>query len=185
MKAKILCITVALIILMEFAFANEFVVLIHSGVNIRTGANTSSIVIAEASKGELHRFIDESGDWYVIELFSGEQRYISKLLSARLKESQLLPGHHFALPSSEKIRKEMYGKILQAKERAHQEAEEIIPTMLDVERNQRYRKILEDRYILKVFQNYEVQPALYNNLIAEGAQKIGNEKPISPLPFNL
>ena len=65
----------------------------------------------------------------------------------------------------------MYGKILQAKECAHQEAEEIIPATLDEERNQRYRKILEDRYILNVFQNYEVQPALYNDLIAEGAQK--------------
>ena len=172
MKAKTLSITVALIIiLIEFAFANEFVVLIHSGVNIRTEANTSSIVVAEASKGELHRFIDEAGDWYVIELFSGERRYISKSLSARLKESQLLAGHHFVLPSSEETRREMYGRILKAKERARRETEEIIPATLDEERNQRYRKILEDRYILKIFQNYEVQPALYANLIAEGVRE--------------
>jgi hypothetical protein len=35
---------------------------------------------------------------------------------------------------------------------------------LDAERNGRYRGILEDRYIREIFQNYEIQPALYSEL---------------------
>jgi hypothetical protein len=149
------------------ARGGEYVVLHHSGVNIRTGPKTTTIVIGEASKGELYHFVDERGSWYVIEMFAGEQRYISKSLSSRLQESHIVQQHYYVLPPEEEKRRDLYKRIHRAKERALREAQEIIPATLDEERHSKYRKILEDRYILKAFQNREVPPGLYRKLIEE------------------
>lgn len=153
------------------AFCGDYVIPRGSGVYIRTGPSTSRFVIGEASKGEIYNFIAEVDGWYKIELFTGEYRYISKSFSARLKESEVVSQHYFVLPSSKGKRRNIYERILRAKRRAQREAEEIIPGTLDKERNTRYRKILEDRYILKVFQNHTVHPGLYRDLIEEGVSK--------------
>ena len=148
-------------------FAADYVVLVHSGVNIRTEPDTSSVVVCEASKGQLYRYAGESDGWFKVTMFCGEERFISKALSAALEESEILPGHNLRLTAAHEIKRAMRLRILHAKERAEREAEQIIPAALDADRNGRYRGILEDRYIFEIFQNHQVQPALYAELTGE------------------
>jgi hypothetical protein len=161
-KALILMLAVAAVA--TPALCADYVVLIQSGVNIRTAPDTSSIVVGEASKGSLYHYSGEVGDWHEITMFTGEKRYISKALSAALDENQILPGHNLHVTIPHEISRAMRLKITRAKERAGREAEEIVPAGLDQDRNSRYRAILEDRYIMLIFRNHEVQPALYYGL---------------------
>ena len=75
-------------------FYKDYVVLIHSSVNIRTGPGTSNIVIGKASKGQLYHIIGEVENWYKIKLFTDNIRYISKSLSAKLNETEIVPQHY-------------------------------------------------------------------------------------------
>jgi hypothetical protein len=146
------------------AFCADYVVLIQSGVNIRTAPDSSSIVVGEASKGQLYHYSGEMGDWHEITMFTGEKRYISKALSAALDEDHILPGHNLHVTVPHEISRAMRLKITRARERAEREAEEIVPAGLDAERNARYSAILEDRYIMLIFRNHQVQPALHDQL---------------------
>jgi len=149
------------------AMAADYVVLIQSGVNIRIAPDTSSVIVGQASKGELHHYVGETDGWFKIRMFSGEERFISKALTAKLSEEQILPGHNLDHAIPHEIRRAMRLRILRAGERAAREAEEIIPAALDEGRHLRYRKILEDRYIQRIFIDYRIQPALFESLAAE------------------
>jgi hypothetical protein len=161
---KLVLLIIIMFFFIGFMFARDYVVLIHSGVNIRFRPSTSSIVIGKASKGQLYHFFGEAENWYKITLFTGEVRFISKSLSAKLNETEIVPQHYFILPSSETEQKDIYRRVLRAKTRAKREAEEIIPASLDMEKHKTYYKILCDRYILEIFQNHQVHPALYDKL---------------------
>jgi len=158
------------VLLSTSLFATEYyIVLHHSGVNIRTGPDFSRVIIGEASKSELYHYRGEEGDFYEIQMFTDEPRYISKSFTSKLAEPQLVSGHRMHLPESEAVIGDMYERITKAKERARRESEEIIPSALDAEKNKAYQTILEDRYILQVFRNREVQPALYHELMEHGS----------------
>jgi hypothetical protein len=121
-------------------------------------------VVGEVSKGELYPYTGEEGDWFEIAMFTGEPRFISKALSAKLNESEILPGHNLDITVPHEKKRAMRLRITHARERAEREAEEVVPAALDHGRNVKYRAILEDRYILRVFQSHCVQPALYSRL---------------------
>lgn len=172
MKSLIFVVFAVSVLLSTPLFATEYyIVLHHSGVNIRTGPDFSRVIIGEASKSELYHFRGEEGDFYEIEMFTEEPRYISKSLTSKLEESQLSPGHRMKLSESEAVISDMYERIMRAKERAQRESEEILPSTLDEERNRAYRAVLEDRYILQIFRNREVQPALYHELMERGTSE--------------
>lgn len=161
---KLMILSLAAVALATPALCADYVVLIQSGANIRTAPDTSSIVIGEASKGQLYRYSCEKGDWLEITMFTGEKRYISRALSAPLDEGQVLPGHNLHVTVPHEMRRAMRLEITRARERAEREAEEIIPAGLDADRNKKYRAILEDRYIMRIFRNHRIQPALYSSL---------------------
>ena len=147
------------------ALTGEYVVLLRSGVNLRTQPQRDAIVIGEASKGSIFLFHAEAGDWLVIEMFSGEKRFVSKSYAARI--STVVPQHHYRLPDEMSVRRELCRRIRKAEARAMREAAEIVPATLDADKHHHYLAILTDRYILKAFHNAEVHPGLYNDLMAE------------------
>jgi SH3-like domain-containing protein len=98
--------------------AADYVVLIHSGVNIRTAPDTSSVIIGEASKGQLYQYAGETDGWFKVRMFNGDERYISKPLSAALQKSEILPGHNLNLTAPHEIVQAMRLKILRAREDA-------------------------------------------------------------------
>ena len=117
-KKKFFLMLTVIIILTLTVFSKDYVVLIHSGVNIRTGPGTLYIEVGKASKGQLYHFMGETGNWYKIELFSGEIRYVSKSLSAKLGESEILPQHYFILPPKESKQRSIYKRILRVRSKA-------------------------------------------------------------------
>jgi hypothetical protein len=74
-----------------------------------------------------------------------------------------------ACHKSDELSRSIYRSIAMAKDRAMKEADEIIPASIDKERNANFRKIMEDRIILKMCHIYGLQPALYDDLMKEGA----------------
>lgn len=153
------------------ALSAEFLVTIAKNVNIRTGPGTGNFIIGRTEKGDLYKYVGEEDDWYKIEMFSGEIRYIGKSVGARLTEQQLLPGHEMAVPESESRRRLIYKDILNARERAKKEAGEIIPEHINQERHENFRAIREDGNILYIMHSYGVQPALYDYFMGEGEHK--------------
>lgn len=175
MKRRCLIPAAAVIFFIFFIFVSalsaEYVVMIAKNVNIRTGPGMDNYIIGRAEKGDLYKYAGESGDWYKVEMFSGEYRYIGKSVGARLTEQQLLPGHNMAVPESESRRRSVYIDIQYAKERAKSEAEEIIPEGINLNRHENFRAVREDGNILYIMHAYGVQPALYDKIIKEGEQK--------------
>ena len=153
------------------ALGAEYVVTIAKNVNIRTGPGMDNYIVSRAEKGDLYKYTGQEGDWYKVEMFSGQIRYIGKSVGARLTEQQLLPGHNFAVPESESGRKSIYKDIQYAKLRAIKEAEEIIPEGINEERNRNFRAVREDGNILYIMHAHGIQPALYDEIIKEGEQK--------------
>jgi len=153
------------------ALSTEFVVTIAKNVNIRTGPGMDYFIIYRAEKGDLYKYAGESDDWFKVELYSGEVRYIGKSVGARLMEQQLLPGHNMTVPESESRRLSVYRDIQYAKERAKKEADEIIGESINRDRHENFKAIREDGNILFILHVYGVQPALYDEIIKEGRQK--------------
>ncbi|UCC81139.1 MAG: SH3 domain-containing protein [Candidatus Zixiibacteriota bacterium] len=165
----------AAIFFIFFMFASavgaEYAVMIAKNVNIRTGPGMDNYIVCRGEKGDLYNYVGEEGDWYMVEMFSGEIRYIGKSVGARLTEQQLLPGHNMAVPESEGRRMSIFRDIEYAKDRAKKEAGEIIPEVVDRERYENFRAIREDGNILYIMHVYGVQPALYDEIIKEGERK--------------
>ena len=175
MKRALITTALGLLILVQFtaeaAVCREYVVMISRNINIRTGPGTVHVVVGRAWKGDVFELVGETGNWYIIAMFTGDNRYVSKSWSARLREDQLLPGHAMRLPEEEETRRALCRDIEGARARARGEAEELISRSLDAERNANLERVLEDRFILEVFSIYSIQPGIYPELMDEAAEK--------------
>jgi hypothetical protein len=167
-STRIALVVIVLIAVLHVASApglcKDYVVMTSRNINLRTGPHTGSFVIARAWKGDIFELVGEAGNWFEIEMFSGDTRFVSKSWAAKLGDSSLLPGHNMILPTTDDRLRSLHRDILHAKERAAREAEEVIPASADERSNKDFRRILEDRHILEVMAMYGVQPALYAEL---------------------
>jgi len=166
--AVLVLLTVAVHLSPTPASCREYVVMLSRNINIRTGPGTDRVIIGRAWKGDIFGLSGETGNWWKIHMFSGDDRYVSKSWAAKLTESQILKGHNLRLPADVDVRLAMYRDIESALARARGEAEELISASLDVERNGNVERILEDRFVLEVLSIYSIQPALFPDLIEEG-----------------
>lgn len=105
----------------------DYVVVSGSNVNVRTGPGTDRVVIGLAHKGDLFVCTGESGDWFEIQMFSEEPRFISALHVYPLTRSQIVPGHELRLPASDSVAWSLHASIQWATDWARVEAEELLP----------------------------------------------------------
>jgi hypothetical protein len=147
--------------------ATKYVVVGSHVVNLRTGPSTDRALIGRADKGDLYAYVGETGDWFEIEMFSGDRRYIHKSFAYPLTEQQIVPGHNLQLPE-DSVSRALRATIRWAIDRAEVEATEILPVSLDAERHATLRRILEDRILLEVFHRHGVQPVVYRMLPGVG-----------------
>jgi len=141
----------------------KYVVVGSHVVNLRTGPSTDRVLIGRADKGDLYAYVGETGDWFEIEMFSGDRRYIHKSFAYPLTESQIVPGHNLQLPA-DSVARALRATIRWAIDRAEVEATEVLPASLDAERHATLRRILEDRILLEAFHRHGVQPVVYRML---------------------
>jgi len=139
----------------------EFVVLSHSDVNLRAGPGLDRVIVGRSDKGTLFPLVGEAGEWYGIQMFSGVPRYVRKSLCYHLAPDQIIPGHRLELSSNHDSVAALTAAIAVETDRAAREAEIVLPLSLDAERHETLRQLLVDRYLLELFTEQGVQPAVY------------------------
>lgn len=150
----------------------DYVVMGTPLVNLRTGPSTGSMVIGRAGKGDIFTVVGETEEWYKILMFSGEPRFVIKADFVHpLNRDELQEGHHMALPPSTARARSIFWDTESGLDRAAREALEIVPATMNRERYTHLKKILEDKILLEMFHIHGVQPALYQELVAQARRE--------------
>jgi len=135
-----------------------------SSVNVRQGPDVGSAVVGTAEAGEIFHSLGKTEEWYVIKMFSGEDRYIHASLAEPAESSP-------APPDSEATRRMAFEGFLRAEDRSFVEAEARIPSS-DDPANIELQRILDDRYKLQVCRGFSnIHPFHFEIIKLEGAQK--------------
>jgi uncharacterized protein YraI len=149
------------------AVPQEYVAMGTPLVNLRTGPSANAMVIGRAEKGDIFEVVGKSDDWYQVQMFSGESRYVTNAdFVYPLTREDLVEGHAMALPTSTARARSIFWDTEEGLDRAAREALEIIPATLNRERYDKLKKVLEDRILLEMFHIHGIQPALYKDLVA-------------------
>jgi hypothetical protein len=161
MKKKVVLSVILYIIILPL-FGQNYIQVIKSEVNIRFSPSPSSEIITQANKGDIFTLENEKGVWFTINMFSGEYRYIHKSLCKKIE-------YVISLPKSEKYRKTIFLAILSAEDKAQREADQKYPN--DIYKNIDYARLLNDKYKLEVFNQFDVHSPVYSKIIVEGIKK--------------
>lgn len=149
--------------------AQDYLVMGTPAVNLRTGPGTQFVIVGKAQKGDLFRVAGQTDEWWEVRMFSEPPRYVSKAVRVYpLAASQLVAQHGLALPESTEQRRLMRRSVLAGMERAGREAQELLPRLVDAARHEALREVMEDRILLEIFHILGLQPAAFDDLMAEG-----------------
>ena len=135
----------------------QFIEIIENRANIRIGPSPSSTIIVQAKKGDIFGVNGETEEWYGIDMFSGEYRYVNKSMSAPATYTISLP--------SDSICQNVVNFLEEAEDRALDEANKKYPNSADIYKNIDYERLLIDRYKLTIFHDFNIQPPIYIKLI--------------------
>jgi len=147
------------IIIFTISVSAEFVEVrsIFADIRVRVLPETESRIVGEALEGDIFRYKSEENDWVEIEMFSGDSRYIH-----RSQVEVLTRG--ISAPFTNDICPKLMERLEEAKERNLSESDDIS------------RNILFDRYVLDIFHEFNLQPAIYqmavNQCIEDTESKI-------------
>ncbi len=139
----------------------EYIILIKDEVNIRFLPSSNSIVIAKGMKNDVFHLLEEKDEWFVIDMFTGEYRYVSKL---NAKKVDTIKPYSLEL----EVKMKAYKELVKVEDKANDEAMAKYPNNIDKEIE--YARILEDRYKLAVFKKYSIMVPWQGDLIVEGAK---------------
>lgn len=132
--------------------------------NIRTASTTNSQIVGQARQGDIFRLEEESGNWYRIQLFSGDSRYVYRTLA------RIIGRRTPQAPDSLEVRRNFFYAWQDALSRAQEEAAQRFAPDSDRQRYLQLYNLLLDRYQLDAAHEWEVQPAAYRRIIIEGSQ---------------
>ena len=154
------------------AAPQEYVVMGTPLVNLRTGPSTMAMVVGRAEKGDIFKVLGQTEEWYRIQMFSGDPRYVVKSdFVYPLAEGDLLEGHEMTLPNSTSRCRSIFWDTEAGLDRAAREAMEIIPPTMNRERYTVLKRVLEDKILLEMFHIHGLQPALYGELVAQARRE--------------
>lgn len=158
---------ILVVLLLVFPFTSlqgQYVRVTGSSVNVRDRPALESTVVASAENGDVFTTTGEAGGWYVITMFSGEQRYIHGSMAVPVEK---LP----TLPASEDVRRLAFEGLLRADDRSHIEADLKIPDS-ESRAHEELRQVLEDRYKLQAFHGFPtIHPVHFEVIEREGRTK--------------
>ena len=135
------------------------------GVHIRTGPSTRNFIVGVARYEEIYTLEGEAEDWYLVQMFSGEPRYINKCCARVLLTEEVNSSYDLNVPRDEEVLEAMYDRTLRSRRRVRLEADEVLPLALDPLRHENFGELMEDRYMLELFQRYAIHPALYTDFL--------------------
>ena len=140
---------------------DEYIIIIKDEVNIRFLPNSNSFVVAKGMKNDVFKLLEEKDEWFVIDLFTGEYRYVSKLNANKV---DTIKPYLLEL----EVKTKAYKELVKVEDKASAEAMIKYPNNLDKEIE--YARILEDRYKLAVFRKYSILVPWQGDLIVEGTK---------------
>ena len=158
--------------------ADEYVKIVGDNVDIRSGPGEHHTVIVAAQKGVLFKGKGTRGDWQLISMFSGEDRYVYAALTTKVNVTLELPGLT--------LRKSLFKKLRRIEDTNAEKTEARYPSMttnrtnkrrggedfmLDIMTQVHYEKIRDDKAKLELFQAVNVAPPLYDQIAVEGLEK--------------
>lgn len=140
----------------------DYIEITNEVANIRTASTTNSQIVGQGRKGDIFRLEEETGNWYRIQLFSGDSRYIYSTL-ARIIGRRTPPA-----PDSLEVRRNFFYAWLDVRSRAAEEAAQRFAPGSNLQRYYQLYNLLLDRYLLEASHEWGVQPAAYRRIIIEG-----------------
>lgn len=129
--------------------------------NIRTGPSTSSTLLAASEKGDIFQLIEETDKWYIVRMFSGENRYIFKTLARAT-------GYTPTIPETIEQRRNVFRDWKEADISAQADADRRYPPDKDLKRNLIYFQLQADRKKLDITHKYNLQPPDLRRIVLEG-----------------
>jgi len=154
------------IIIFTISVSAQFVRVISevADIKVRVLPETESIMVGEAFKDDIFKYISEENDWIEIEMFSGDARYIHRSLVEILTRG-------VSAPFSDDICLKLMERLEEAKERSLTESDA------------KSQNVLFDRYVLDIFHEYGLQPVVFK--IAINRCIDGLESKIIQRPFEI
>ena len=162
-KSYIMLFLITLFMLIfTFSASTQFVQVTSEYANIRPIPDTDSITIGEAFENNIFQYEGEEEGWIKIKMFSGEHRYIHHSLVEVINGDISIS---FSMDGCQSLMK----KFKEAEERSVLVSNHKYPSTNseNEEKKLEFQKILLDRYILEVFQEYNLQPAAYNTILSK------------------
>jgi len=142
----------------------DYVEITNEVANIRTANTTNSQVVGQARKGDIFRLEEEMGNWYRVQMFSGDSRYIYSTLA------RIIGRRTPSAPDSLEVRQSFFFAWLDVRSQAAEEAARRFAPTSNLERYYQLFNLLLDRYLLEACHEWGVQPAAYRRIIIEGNQ---------------
>lgn len=146
-----------------------FVQVVEGQVEILTEPESSPLNrLAVGRLCELFEYRGEEGQWYKINMFSGDWRYLPKA-GARLVRVDI------RIPETAASRRLVYRALLAAEARAEREVADVMPPSrlgsrdLDLKVAIKLERQLDDSYKLDVLRQCGLQPPVYRRIAVEGA----------------
>lgn len=162
---KIFLLLMIFIIIFSISVSAQFVQVTSEFADIRVTPNYDSKIVGKAIKGDIFKYISDKDEWFEIEMFSNNSRYIQ---SSQVK---ILMGGVSA-PFSNDICLKLMERLEEAKENSLAESDD------------KSQNILLDNYILDIFHEYNLQPVIYlialNRCIEGTESKIGQRPTVGP-----
>lgn len=170
-----LLLILSLIFIFSCSTSAKFVRVTSELADIQILPDKTSIIIGEAFKNDIFEFIGEDNEWIKINIFSGEYRYIHQSFVQVLE-------YGISAPFSDDLCPLLMQGLVDAEDKSLAEANDKYPITNgeNVEKNIEYERILLDRYKLKIFHEFDLQPIIYQIAVTrciEGSQSKIGQKP--------
>lgn len=170
-----LLLILSLIFIFSCSTSAKFVRVTSELADIQILPDKTSIIIGEAFKNDIFEFIGEDNEWIKINIFSGEYRYIHQSFVQVLE-------YGISAPFSDDLCPLLMQRLVDAEDKSLAEANDKYPITNgeNVEKNIKYERILLDRYKLKIFHEFDLQPIIYKIAVTrciEGSQSKTGQRP--------
>jgi hypothetical protein len=171
------------IIIFTFSVFAQFVRVTSEFANIRLIPDTESIIIGKAFENDIFGYEGEENDWIKINMFSGEHRYVHHSLVKVI-------SYGISASFSNDICQSLTKSLEEAEDRSLVESDNKYPlsNSENMKKNNEYKKMLFDRYILEIFHEFDLQPVIYQIAVTkciEGSQSKIGQRPAVKSEFKI
>jgi uncharacterized protein YgiM (DUF1202 family) len=139
--------------------AQEYVKILKSGTNVRMSPKTGARVVGKLKAGDIFELRQIKKNWYGINLYSGEYRYVHRSLVSKIKR---LPK----LRLSKKRKLAIFKLIASQEKKADAEASNKYPVSFT--KQLEYSRILQDYYMISLFHKKRINPVYSRQIVSEG-----------------